>query len=288
MRRGFSLLEVIVALAIMALSLMAIFDMNAGAVRKHVYTKKLTVATLLARSKMIDVEQELHDKGFSNDDDEESGDFSKEGWKTFKWRAKILAPRTQGLSPDKLIAALFNLPTGDASSGGSGLSALFGGSPAPSPNSVGNQGGILSAMGPMSGLIQGQFTQMIDMITKSVREVHLTISWKDGSQVDSIDLVTHVVSLGPGSDRNLWSAGAIAATGAPAAGAWVRADGRPVTNAVMGPNGSMIDPSDNSPVFPAAQWAGPQGAQGGNQMPTNSLNPFGAGKSPPSLGGGLR
>ena len=34
----------------------------------HVYAKKLTVATLLARSKMVDLEQELYDKGFKADD----------------------------------------------------------------------------------------------------------------------------------------------------------------------------------------------------------------------------
>ena len=62
-RRGFTLLEVVVALAILGVSLMAIFDINAQAVAKHVYAKKLTVATLLARSKMIDLEQELYDQG---------------------------------------------------------------------------------------------------------------------------------------------------------------------------------------------------------------------------------
>jgi general secretion pathway protein I len=82
--RGFTLLETVVALAILALALMAIFDLNAGAVSNHAYTKKLTVATLLARAKMTDLEQELHDEGFSNDDDEESGDFSEEGWSQFK------------------------------------------------------------------------------------------------------------------------------------------------------------------------------------------------------------
>ena len=90
--RGFTLLETVIALAILGLALMAIFDLNAGAVANHAYTKKLTVATLLARSKMTDLEQKLYDDGFSNDDDEESGDFSDEGWSTFKWRAKIIAP----------------------------------------------------------------------------------------------------------------------------------------------------------------------------------------------------
>ena len=63
---GFTLLEVVVAMAILCMSLMAIFNMNAGAIRMHTYTKRLTVATLLARSKMTDIEQQLYDKGFKS------------------------------------------------------------------------------------------------------------------------------------------------------------------------------------------------------------------------------
>src|SRR5262252_387729 len=175
---GFTLLEVIVSLAILGLALMAIFDLNAGAVAMHAYTKKLTVASLLARSKMIDIEQELYDKGFNNDDEEKSGDFSDEGWSTFKWRAKILAPKTQGVSPDQLISAIFNIPlTGDGAKD-SPLSLLFGGSSSPSssgspsnlqkPSSSGPSSAIPSALsqagssitsgtnarGPMAGLMQ--------------------------------------------------------------------------------------------------------------------------------------
>src|SRR5205814_9560439 len=88
-QQGFTLLEVVIALVILSLSLMAIFDLNAGAIRAHVYTKRLSIAALLARGKMIDLEQELYDKGFQNDDEEKAGDFSEDGWSTFKWRAKI-------------------------------------------------------------------------------------------------------------------------------------------------------------------------------------------------------
>ena len=102
MRRGFTLLEVIIALAILGTSLMAIFEVSSQAIYAHVYAKKLTVATLLARSKMIDLEQEMYDKGFQLDDDEQAGDFSEEGWSSFKWRAKIVAPQTNGLTPDQL------------------------------------------------------------------------------------------------------------------------------------------------------------------------------------------
>jgi general secretion pathway protein I len=198
--RGFTLLETVVALAILALALMAIFDLNAGAVSNHAYTKRLTVATFLARSKMTDLEQQLHDKGFSNDDDEESGDFSEEGWSQFKWRARILAPKTQGVSPEQFVSAIFNVPLSAEGGGLDGmLEGAMGAGGAAGAAGAATGGGLAAAMGP---LIQGQFTQMVDQITKSVREVHLTVSWRDGTQVESFDLVTHVVSLGPGSDRN--------------------------------------------------------------------------------------
>src|SRR4051794_13620652 len=112
MRRGFTLLEVVVALAILGLALMAIFDLNSGAVASHAYAKRLSVVTMLARSKMTDIEQELYDKGFDVDDREISGDFRAEGWEAFTWKAQILAPRTTEVSPDKLIESLFNLPPG--------------------------------------------------------------------------------------------------------------------------------------------------------------------------------
>jgi general secretion pathway protein I len=213
---GFTLLEVIVSMAILGLALMAIFDLNAGAVAMHAYTKKLTVASMLARSKMIDIEQDLYDKGFNNDDEEKSGDFSDEGWSSFKWRAKILAPRTQGVSPEQLIGAIFNIPLSGDGAKDSPLSLLFGGSSSssssgsssnpgkggtPSP-SAGSSGSGTSALGPMAGLMQGQFNQMVDQLTKAVREVHLTVSWREGKQLETLDLVTHVVSMGPGSDRN--------------------------------------------------------------------------------------
>jgi len=211
-RSGFTLLEVVVALAILGLSLMAIYDLNAGAVAMHAYSKKLTVASLLARSKMTDLEQDLYDKGFNADDEEKSGDFSDEGWSSFKWRAKIVAPKTDGVSPDQLLGAIFNIPLGGSSDGSDGLFKMLGlgggsstptsatgsttSAPTPTQSGLGGLGGI------GAGLIQTQFTQLVDQITKAVREVQLTVTWKDGKQVETLDIVTHVVSLGPGGDRN--------------------------------------------------------------------------------------
>ena len=243
--RAFTLLEVVIAMAILGVSLVAVLDINASAIYSHVYAKKLTVATLLARSKMTDLEQKLYEEALPADDDEDAGDFSAEGWPGFKWRAKIVVPKTNGLAPEQLFGALFNLPMGGGE-GGDPLSGLLGGlfgsggksggmdpskaagalglPPGATPQGAG--GGLAGLLGPMAGMAQQQFTQMVDQLQKSVREVHLTVTWKEGKITESFDLVTHVVSLGPGSDRN---GGAAAAAGSPNAanGGFVRPDGTP-------------------------------------------------------------
>ena len=278
-RSGFTLLEVVVALSILGMALMAIYDLNAGAVAMHAYAKKLTVASMLARSKMTDVEQELYDKGFNADDEEKSGDFSDEGWSAFKWRATIAAPKTNGVSPEQLLGAIFNLPLGGSGSSSDpvgALSALFGGgtsatkppdgqsgSSAPTPTA----GGLSPASALGANMIQTQFTQLVDQITKSVREVHLTVSWKEGKNVETLDLVTHVVSMGQGGDRNGNLAAAAAQAAQQAAGGFVNArTGAPVANPTPGPNGTMIDPLTGDQAVPANQFRG--GLFGGSQTGT--------------------
>ena len=191
-RSGFTLLEVVVAMAMLSLGLMAIFDLNSRAVSLHAYGKKLTVASLLARGKMIDLEQKLYDNGLPMDDDEQSGDFSDEGWPSFKWRARILAPKTQGMPPERLLTAVLGLPESDDPNDPlGGLTAV-----------LGSKGGPNPLAGMMAGMAQAQFGMLVDQITKMVREVHLTVYWKDGTQTESLDLVTHMVSFGPGTERN--------------------------------------------------------------------------------------
>lgn len=288
-RRAFTLLEVVVALAILGVSLMAVLDINSQAVYSHVYAKKLTVATLLARSKMIDLEQKLYDEGLNADDDEDAGDFSDEGWPSFKWRAKVIVPKTNGLTPEQLFGALFNMPMGGGGDGAAGLlGALFGagGDPSkaaaaaglpPGATPAGAQGGaagLLGALGPMAGMAQAQFTQMVDQLQKSVREVHLTVTWKEGKLTESIDLVTHVVSLGPGSDRN---GGATAAAGMGSASAgdtWVRPDGTPARNPRPSPTGAGMVDDDGTPLVTAGQ-RGLGAAPGQPQLTPGGGLPFG-------------
>jgi len=268
--RGFTLLETVVALAILALALMAIFDINSGAVSNHAYAKKLTVATLLARSKMTDLEQKLYDDGFSADDDEESGDFSQEGWEQFKWRAKIIAPRTEGVSPEQLIGAIFNLPIGE---GGdlSGLASMFGGGGG-KDDKGGPQQGTNPMAGAMMGMAQPMFTQMVQQITQTVREIHLTVYWKEGTQVESLDLVTHMVSLGPGSDRNGGFTPQNGQQPNDVNNQWVNpSTGFVVQNPVAGPNGQMVDPQTGQPLMRRSDWLQQRGGGAGGTVPGGGM-----------------
>ena len=272
-RSGFTLLEVVVALAILALSLMAIFDLNSGAIASHAYAKRLTIATMLARSKMEDLKQNLYDNGFDSDDQELDGDFGEEGWESFKWKAKILAPRTGDLSPDQLMGALFGLPAGEG-----GLDALFSGAGmSKSAKDQAAKGGpvpdAMAAAGPLAGMAQAQMQQLVTQINQSVREIRLTVTWPDGKREDSLEVVTHLVATGPGSDRN-GGAGAGAAgqpgtfpNGQPIPqGPFVNVrTGQPVAQPLANDDGEMIDPNHpGDPVVPVSQYH-PNG--GGNPLP---------------------
>ncbi len=88
-RSGFTLLEVVVAIGILAISLVAIFEMQGGNIETAMRTRDITVATLLARSKMIDIEQELFEEGFTDFEESMSGTFEDEGWPEFSWEADL-------------------------------------------------------------------------------------------------------------------------------------------------------------------------------------------------------
>src|SRR5437588_10394900 len=92
---GFTLLEVMISLAILAVAMVAISDLNGGAVQMHYYARRSTQASLLLRSKMLDLEEQLHKDGFSDFDDEKHGSFEEDGAPDYAWRAEILKPDIQ-------------------------------------------------------------------------------------------------------------------------------------------------------------------------------------------------
>ena len=189
--RAFTLLEVMVALAILATSLMAIADLTGTALRNHSYARDITVATLLARGKMAALEEKYEDAGFRDFDETEEGDFADQGHAEIRWKVDLKKPDS-ALSPDELLSVLLG-----ATEGGDApdlLGALLGKS-----GGTSGQGGpqTASAGGLVGGMLQAQLTAFGESLKKSLREMRLTVAWMDGRQLRQLTVTTHLVVLNP-------------------------------------------------------------------------------------------
>jgi general secretion pathway protein I len=198
--RGFTLLEVMISLAILAVALVALGDLNGGAVVMGAYARRATQATLLLRGKMIDLEDQLQKDGFSDFDDEKHGTFEDEGAPEYAWRAEILKPDVQldasallgllGIGPQAKAqtgTTTTSQPQGALAQGLAGAAQILGGGQ--------SQGLAGLAQGPLAGILQTQAQTFIETLKKSVREVRITVSWKDGSQERSISASQEIVIL---------------------------------------------------------------------------------------------
>jgi prepilin-type N-terminal cleavage/methylation domain-containing protein len=87
--RGFSLLEVMVSLAILAMSLVVLSRVVTTNVSAANHSRLTTAATFLARTRISMMEQSLLEYGFAEMDGEDTGDFTQEGFPGFRWYTKV-------------------------------------------------------------------------------------------------------------------------------------------------------------------------------------------------------
>lgn len=90
--RGFTLLEVMIAVAILAVSLLAIFNLQSTSLLGSARAQKISVASLLARQKMAEVLMGIEKgipKGEFPEEKEESGTFDQEKHPDYSWKVTI-------------------------------------------------------------------------------------------------------------------------------------------------------------------------------------------------------
>ncbi len=176
---GFTLLEVMIALAILAGGLTILLSASAANVAKTQRAQAMAVAADLARAKMYDLEEELLEKmteggGFDELDQEEEGEFDEEGWPTYSWKAtinKIEFPSLEALSAG---AAVGEEQEGEEDQGPE--SALGGGM-------LGGMLGMAGGDGAAgASLIASQYEIFRNVFERAIRKVTLTVSWKVGTQ----------------------------------------------------------------------------------------------------------
>ena len=188
---GFTLLEVMVALGVLAAALMAVSDLSGNALRNYAYARDLSVATLLARGKMAELEERYEDTGFRDFDEVADGDFTEEGRPEFHWKVEVKRPDSK-LSAEQILSVFLGGSPDDATTQGLLSKLVGGGAPGGAPAS-----GTAAPGGPLGGLLGTQLTAFGEDIKKSMRELRLRVSWKDGRRDQGFDVSTYLVVLNP-------------------------------------------------------------------------------------------
>jgi general secretion pathway protein I len=170
---GFTLLEVIIALGILFAALVVLIRSTAADVQATSRAKALTVATGLARTKMLDLEEELLHKGFQEMAETLEGDFSDEGFAKFSWSATV----------EKVsLPSLGDLQNAQGKAGSEGAeSPVAGFLPG---GSGGDTGGAMAMIQPFFGMVSG-------VLENAIRKVTLSLSWKVGARAESMILVCY-------------------------------------------------------------------------------------------------
>lgn len=144
-------MEIMLALTIFAMAMATLVALHARGSINEMRARKLTVATELARQKMVDtqldIEKEMN-KGVFPEEKTDEGEFEKP-FEAYRWKMEIRK---------------VELP--------------------------------MPPLGEEAGVMMKQMMEMITkQISDSVRELKLTISWKEMEKERSFNVVTHIAKL---------------------------------------------------------------------------------------------
>ena len=183
--RGFSLLEVMVALAIFGLMISGILAAQAGLAASNKKAANMGEATTLARCKMTELEEKLLKLGYPAIDDIDNGVVCCEGADTSTFtcdykveKVTMPDPPTSTMDMDGGMNALMGMGGDGGPAGGAALD-LDGGL-----SSVGSALGMGQGTGGAAGLVDMAmgivYPMMKPMMEASIRRITITVRWKEG------------------------------------------------------------------------------------------------------------
>jgi len=192
-QQGFTLFEVMIALAILALSLTVLVKSTAMTKLNAEQAQMIGVTTDLAREKMYEIEETLIKDGFSDtDQSEEDKTFADEGWPQITYSYKVEEVELPGWDQLQALAQGHG-QAGSGSGSGSGSGAGSGESNAFADSAL---GGMMTQFGGMFGFggnsksgpdatngmgaafVQGQYSMFQQILKVSIRKVTLTLKWQ--------------------------------------------------------------------------------------------------------------
>lgn len=185
-RAGFTLLEVLVAVAILGLGLTMILSSQVGLFSSAARAQHLTIATNLLRCRMSEAELELVQQGYPLIDESDEGACCAERLEE-DYRCRTQVERVELPEPTALPEGkqADQEPDPDLTGLLSGLSSLREKPPTPGdPNALQEIAKTIGAstmetgLGPMVlGMVYPQLKRMLEA---SIRKVTVTVLWKEG------------------------------------------------------------------------------------------------------------
>lgn len=154
---GFTLLETIIALAIMVLALASILSIESNSLNASMRAKQMNIVAMLAKDKMVEVEYEIEGKTFEEVKKENAGAF-EEPYSDYRWTWVV----------KELEFPNLNL--------------------APAGGAQGGEGGQSDITELLTRLVTNFFS-------KALREVTVTVFWRKGGGEQSFSVSTYWVDL---------------------------------------------------------------------------------------------
>lgn len=200
---GFTLIEVMIALAILGLALTMLVRSIAGNIGSAQQAMYMGIVSDLARGKMYDIEEHLVQDGLKDTEEQEEGDFADEGWPAITWEYRIIPVE---LPPfDKLLG----IGQGDGAGTGDGTGEDLDGDGEPDPQALrrfensalngvlsmfgaGIAGGDDGAGAANLGMVQMVYPMIADVMKKSIRKIVLTVRWDTGFDQEHVDFVMFI------------------------------------------------------------------------------------------------
>ncbi len=182
-KRGFTLLEVMIGLALLGLGLVVLIKSTTGNIKAAKRAQMMGVVTDLSRGKMYDIEEKLLKEGFTEtDQSEDDRMFDEEGWPEIKYSFKVEQvelpsfDELQGLAKGSGSAARGSGAGSDGEPCGAfedsalgGVISMLGGGFEGGSEDIDAQGG--------ASFIQGAYPIIQEGLKASIRKVTLTVKF---------------------------------------------------------------------------------------------------------------
>lgn len=189
---GFTLIEVMIALAILAIGLVALMRSTATNISMAQRAQMLTAATNLARGKMYDLEERLLTDGYQELDIVEEGNFTEEGWPAITWKAEIVKIELPDMATLQNLGGAQGQGEAGAGAGDAGPAVPEGADPAAAGEGGGGMlemfglGGDASEGGAGAGMMGTYYSLVSDVLKEAIRKVTLTVSYPiAGGEIES-------------------------------------------------------------------------------------------------------